>query len=70
MLVRSTLKEKLIISGGISSLGILGGIVFLALLISQIMKKIAYRLSLKRQTENFKFIKIIFESFKGFKVNV
>ena len=57
----------LLIHQPISSLGILGGIVFLALLISQIMKKIAYRLSLKRQTENFKFIKIIFESFKGFK---
>jgi ATP-binding cassette, subfamily B, bacterial PglK len=57
----------LLIHQPISSLGILGGIVFLALLISQIMKKFAYRLSLKRQRENFKFIKIIYESFKGFK---
>lgn len=57
----------LLIHQPISSLGILGGIVFLALLISQLMKKFAYRLSLKRQTENFKFIKIIYESFKGFK---
>ena len=51
----------------ISSLGILGGLIFLAFLISQIMKKIAYKLSLKRQIVNFNFIKIIYESFKGFK---
>ncbi len=51
----------------ISSLGILGGIVFFAFLISQLMKKFAYQLSLKRQKENFRFIKIIYESFKGLK---
>jgi len=51
----------------ISSLRILGGMVFFAFLISQIMKKFAYRFSLKRQKENFRFIKIIYESFKGFK---
>ena len=51
----------------ISSLGILAAIVSFSLLISKIMKKFAYQLSLKRQKENFKFIKIIYESFKGLK---
>lgn len=57
----------LLIHQPLSSLTILAAIVLFAFLISQVMKKFAYRLSLKRQKENFKFIKIIYESFKGLK---
>lgn len=57
----------LLIHQPLSSLAILASIIVLALFISQMMKKIAYRLSLKRQKEDFKFIKIITESFKGIK---
>ena len=61
------LTVVLIVHQPISSLAILGLIIFLALLISHIMKKFAYKLSLIRQTENYHFIKIIYESFKGIK---
>ncbi len=57
----------LVIHQPLSSLGILVALILIAILISQIMKKFAYNLSLKRQKENFRFIKIIYESFKGLK---
>lgn len=66
-IILTGLAITLILTQPLISIGLLGFIAFLALIISNFFKKISYKFSKERQKEQYNFLKAITETFNGIK---